>query len=134
MHLRSSDLAAYALLGGSALLGLALWPSLPERMAIHFGPSGNADNVVAKPLAIVLAPGVGVGSVLVTRYGPDWLTRNTSGPWMESLSVVFLAGVIAYVQVFLYAWNLGFDVSPSLAIAPVVVAACALVAYSFTRA
>lgn len=133
MNLRTSDLVAYALLVGSALVGLALWPTLPDRMAVHFGPGGNPDNVVAKPTAIVLAPAIGVVGVLLTRHGPDWGTRSYQGPRTEAVTVVFVGGVIAYLQLFLYAWNVGVEVSPTLAVAPVLLAAGLLVGYVTLR-
>lgn len=133
MNLRTSDLVAYALLVGSAVVGLVLWPTLPERMAIHFGPGGTPDEVVAKPVAVVLAPAVGVGAVLLTHHGPEWLTRSHQGTRMEAVTVVFVGGVIAYIQLFLYAWNVGVEVSPTLAVAPVLLAAGLLVGYVTIR-
>jgi uncharacterized membrane protein len=133
MNARSADLAAYALLAGAALVGLLLWGRLPDRMAIHFGTSGVPDSFVAKPLGVILAPAVGLAGVLVTRYAPDWLRRSHTTPEVENLAVVFLGAVIAYTQGFVYAWNLGYRLDAAVVAVPVLVAAFALVAYSYTR-
>ncbi|MFC7175767.1 DUF1648 domain-containing protein [Halosegnis marinus] len=134
MNVRSSDLAAYVLLALPVLAGLLLWGALPDRMAIHFGTSGAPDNYVARPLGVVLAPGVGLFAVLVTRYAPDWLSRTYTAPQVERATVVFVAGVVAYVQGFVLAWNLGYRADPTLlAVAPVLVAAGAFAVYTYAR-
>lgn len=133
MNARSADLAASALLAGSVLAGLLLWGQLPDRMAIHFGAGGAPDSFVAKPLGVVLAPAVGLGGVLVTRYAPDWLRRSHTAPEVENLAVVFLGAVIAYAQGFVYAWNLGYRLDAAVVAVPVLVAALALVVYSYIR-
>lgn len=133
MNVRASDLLAYALLGGSVLVGLLLWSALPDQMAVHFGGNDQPDNYVAKPLAVVLAPGIGLAAVLVTRYAPDWASRTYHSPEVERLTVVFVSAVIAYVQGYVYAWNLGYQVPASLVVVPVLVGAAALVLYSYTR-
>lgn len=133
MNARSADLTAYTLLAGAVLAGPLLWGQLPERMAIHFGAGGEPDNFVAKPLGVVLAPLVGLGGVLVTRYAPDWLRRGYTAPEVENLAVVFLGAVVAYAQGFVYAWNLGYRLDTAVVAVPVLVAALALVVYSYTR-
>jgi uncharacterized membrane protein len=132
MNARSADLVAYTLLVGAALAGLLLWPALPDSMAIHFGAGGEPDSFVAKPIAMVLTPAIGVVAVLLVRYAPEWASRTRS-PYVETLSVVFVASVIAYVQGFVYAWNLGYRLSMWAVLAPVLLVAAAFVAYTYTR-
>jgi uncharacterized membrane protein len=133
MNARSADLVAYALLVGAALAGLLLWPALPDSMAIHFGAGGEPDSFVAKPVAVVLAPAIGVAAVLLVRYAPEWASRTRS-PYVETLSVVFVGSVIAYIQGFVYAWNLGYRLSIWVVLAPVLLAAAAFVAYTHRQA
>ena len=52
---------------------------------------------------------------------------------MENLAVVFLGAVVAYAQGFVYAWNLGYRLDTAVVAVPVLVAALALVVYSYTR-
>jgi uncharacterized membrane protein len=40
------------------LLGGVLYPLLPEQMAVHWNASGEADGTAAKPIAVLLMPGV----------------------------------------------------------------------------
>jgi uncharacterized membrane protein len=132
MNIRSADLVAYTLLVGAALAGVLLWPTLPDSMAIHFGAGGEPDSFVAKPIAVVLAPAIGVASVLLIRYAPEWASRTRS-PHVETLSVVFVASVIAYMQGFVYAWNLGYRPSIWVVLGPVLLVAAAFVAYTYRR-
>jgi uncharacterized membrane protein len=132
MDARSADLVAYTLLVGAALAGVLLWPALPDSMAIHFGAGGEPDSFIAKPIAVILTPAIGVASVLLVRYAPEWASRTRS-PHVETLSVVFVGSVIAYVQGFVYAWNLGYRPSIWVVLGPVLLAAAAFVAYTYTR-
>lgn len=134
MSVRSTDLVAYALLAGSVLAGVLLWPSLPDTMAIHFGVGGQPDSFVSKPLGVVLAPAIGFAGVLVTRYAPDWASRTYRSPAVESATVLFVVAVVAYAQGFVYAWNLGYRVNSTVVVlVPVLLAAGAFVAYTRTR-
>jgi uncharacterized membrane protein len=132
MDARSADLVAHTLLVGAALAGVLLWPALPESMAIHFGAGGEPDSFIAKPIAVILTPAIGVASVLLVRYAPEWASRTRS-PHVETLSVVFVGSVIAYVQGFVYAWNLGYRPSIWVVLGPVLLTAAAFVAYTYTR-
>jgi uncharacterized membrane protein len=127
---RTADAIAYALLAGAVLAGLALWPALPDRMAIHFDAGGTPDNVVTKPLAVVLAPVVGVAAVLVTRYAPTWANTGPASPRVETAAVLFVAGVVASLQGFVYAWNLGYRLDATVVVVPVLAAAALLVGYA----
>jgi uncharacterized membrane protein len=133
MNVRSTDLVAYALLAGSVLVGLLLWSSLPDSMAIHFGVGGEPDSFVAKPVGVLLAPTIGLGAVVLTRYGPERASRTYGSPYIENVAVVFTATVIAYAQGFVYAWNLGYRPGSLVVLAPVLLAAGAFVAYTYTR-
>ena len=131
MNVCSTDFVAYVLLVGSVLVGLSLWAALPDRMAIHFGAGGAPDSFVAKPVGVLLAPAIGLGAVLLIRYGPEWASRTSGSPHVEALSVVFTASVITYAQGFVYAWNLGYRVNATVfVLVPILLAAGLFVAYT----
>jgi uncharacterized membrane protein len=131
VSLRPTDLAAVALLACSALAGLAVWPSLPAEMAIHFGVSGEPDNFVSKPLGVLMAPVIGVGALAFVRFSAR--VDPTADRRTLDVSVLFLGATIAYVQSFVLAWNLGYRFDPLVAVAPVLLGAGLLVAYAFKR-
>lgn len=130
LHRRRIDWFAVGLLAASSLVGLALWPELPEQMAIHWGSGGSPDDYLAKPLAVVGLPAFGVATIAFTRLAPDSL-KNTPGG--EDLAVLFVGGVFAVLQGTIYAWNLGYRFDIWLVVAPILVAAGLLVWYTTTR-
>jgi uncharacterized membrane protein len=128
---RRADALALALLGAVTVAGLALSPSLPSSMAIHFDASGQPDNYVARPLAVVLGPAIGVAAIVFTRLaarfddGADRLTLDAS--------VVFLGGIVALVQTQVLLWNLGYRVDVTLVVVPILLAAGVLVVFALRR-
>jgi uncharacterized membrane protein len=129
---RRADLTAYALLLCAVLLGVVLWSALPERMAVHFGPGGSPDSYVSRPVAVVLAPTVGAGAVLLVRHAPEW-TSSSDAPAVESVAVLFVGVTVAGLQTFVYAWNLGARISPALVTGVVLAGAALLVWYVRAR-
>jgi hypothetical protein len=121
---------AVASLAAASLVGLVLWSSLPGQMAIHWGANGSPDNHVAKPLAVVGLPTVGVASILFVRLAPDSL-KNTPGG--EDRSVLFVAGVFTLLQGTIYAWNLGHRFDIWLVVAPILLGTAVVVAVSTLR-
>jgi uncharacterized membrane protein len=125
---RRADRFAYALLAGAVLLGLGLWSALPDPMAVHFGADGAVDGVLAKPLAVVLAPAVGAVVVLAVRHAP-----GDDSPAVRRATVLFVGVTVAGLQTFVYLWNLGHRVSPALVVGTVLVGAALLVGYAVAR-
>lgn len=101
-------LVAAGVVGALLLLGAVLYPSLPERMAIHWNASGRVDGTAAKPVAVLSMPAiVVVASVLLELTGSDAGDRIVGSVAMLLLLVV---------QVAVFAVNLGVGV-PIVAIA-----------------
>lgn len=128
---RTADLVGVALLVAAALAGVALWPRLPAEMAIHFDASGTPDNYASKPVGVFLTPVLGVVAVALMR-GTKRIDPSADERTL-SVAVVYLAGVIAYVQGLVLAFNLGYAFSMTAALAPVFVGAAVLVAYALAR-
>jgi uncharacterized membrane protein len=121
-----------ALLAVAALAGLAVWPSLPGELAIHFDASGSPNNYVSKPVGVFLAPAIGVATVAFVRYVPRFDPRPTDERVLD-VTVVFLGALIAYVQATVLAWNLGYRFDIAVVLGPVFAATALLVAYAFHR-
>lgn len=116
---------------GVALAGFALWGDLPPEMAIHFDASGTPDNYVPKPVALLLTPAIGLGSVAVVRYAVR--TDPSADPLVGTGAVYFVGGVVAYVHALVLAYNLGYAFSMWAALVPVFVASAALVVWAVSR-
>lgn len=126
---RRADVVAVGLVAAAAVVGLVLWPSLPDQMAIHWSGS-QPDSYVSKPVAVFGVPALGVAAVALVRLAPESLTNTPGG---EAVSVLFLGAVLAWMQGLVYAWNLGYRFDVELAVVPVLVGAGLLVAYAATR-
>jgi uncharacterized membrane protein len=99
------------------LAGVALYPSLPDQMAIHFDASGTAGNYAPKPVAVALMPAVVVGMSLL--FSVTNVDREEA--IVGSLAMLLLVAV----QFMVFGANLGvsFPIVPiSLGMAAVLVA------------
>jgi uncharacterized membrane protein len=84
------------------LLGGVLYPLLPEQMAVHWNASGEADGTAAKPIAVLLMPGVVVLMALLFKIADIDADEQVVG------SVAMLLLLVIQTMVFLV--NLGIDV------------------------
>jgi uncharacterized membrane protein len=124
---RRFDLLAVALLAIPAVAALLVWDALPAEMAIHWNAAGVPDNTAAKPLATFGLPLFGVATVAVVRLVPDSLTSTPGG---ETVTVLFVGVVFAWVETLVLVWNLGYRFNVTLATLPVLVLAAGLVWYA----
>lgn len=113
MRFTRYDYAGVALLGLVAVAGVALLPSLPDRLAVHFG-TGGPDSFVSPFVGVLLLPAVGVGTVAFLRLVSARPGTNAVSPSYGLL----LAAFLAYVQAVVLAWNLGYPVDVSVAVLP----------------
>ena len=133
MALRSRwpDRLAAGLLVATALAGVALWPRLPAEMAVHFDAGGEPDTYVSRPVAVVLAPIIGVAGVGITRLAER--SDPSSDPRVGRATVLFVGGVVAYAQGLVLAYNLGHAIRLPFTLAPVGIASVGLVGYALVR-
>ena len=122
------DALSVALLVGAALAGLALLPSLPGRIAVHFGSGGAPDGYLAAPLGVVLVPVIGLLALGAVR-GVVPLGRDVPAPSWFGLA---LAAFLAYVHGVVLAWNLGLAVNVTLFVLPAV-AVVVVLAFAIDR-
>jgi uncharacterized membrane protein len=88
--------------GALVLLGVALYPALPDRVAFYWLGPGEADGTVPKLVAVLFMPAVVVFmSLLFERVGVDADNRVVG-----SLAMLLLL----VVQVMVFMVNLGVDV------------------------
>jgi uncharacterized membrane protein len=116
-HLAAHRRVAAVCAGVLLLAGVALYPSLPDQMAIHFDASGTADNYAPKPVAVALMPAVVVGMSLL--FSVTNVDREEA--IVGSLAMLLLVAV----QFMVFGANLGvsFPIVPiSLGMAAVLVA------------
>ena len=121
------DLLAVALMAIPAVAALLVWDALPAEMAIHWNAAGTPDNTAAKPLATFGLPLFGAATVAAVRLLPDSLTSTPGG---ETVTILFVGVVFAWVETLVLGWNLGYRFNVTLATLPVLVVAAGLVWYA----
>ncbi|MHB9286263.1 SdpI family protein [Halobacteriales archaeon Cl-PHB] len=121
MKLERRDLVGGGIVLVTVVVSALVYPDLPEEMAIHFGSSGEPNNFVARPLAVVSMPALSVALLALFDVLPrvDPLGENFAEfEAYYDLVVVLTVGVLAYVQILILGWNLGYDVPVTQAIVP----------------
>jgi uncharacterized membrane protein len=92
----------------TVLAGIALWPQLPSRMAIHFSAAGAPDTYVPKLAGVLLMPVVMVLTVGVikgaTRLDPPEDPRTMHV--VRTATALFLAAI----HLLVLGWNVGYAV------------------------
>ncbi|PSP95423.1 hypothetical protein BRC84_03165 [Halobacteriales archaeon QS_1_68_44] len=131
VSLRSTDLAALGLLAAATAAALVLWPRLPGSMAVRFDAGGTPDTYVSRPVGMVLAPVIGIAGVGITRLAER--SDPSSDSRVVRATVLFVGGVVAYLQGLVLAYNLGHAVRLPFALAPAGIASVALVGYALVR-
>lgn len=130
-RVRRRTVVDVGLIGVATAAGLVLWPRLPAEMAIHFSASGTPDHFVSRTVGVVLLPGIMVATIAVLNAA-----ARLDPPDDERVFAVVSSGtmtLLAAVHLFVLAWNLGADISPTAVAAAVLLAAFGLVAYAFVR-
>ena len=121
---------AVALRASPAGAALLVWDARPAEMAIHWNAAGTPDNTAAKPLATFGLPLSGAATVASGRARPgSW----PGPPGGETVSILFVAVVFAWVEGLVLAWNLGYRFNVTLATLPVLVLAAGLVWYAVRK-
>ncbi|WP_435185245.1 DUF1648 domain-containing protein [Halobellus sp. EA9] len=110
------DALSAAVLVGAAVVGIALLPSLPDRIAVHFGAGGSPDDYLSATLGVVLVPAIGLVALAAVRGLVSLGNDVPAPPWFG----LALAGFLAYVHGVVLAWNLGYRINVTLLVLPAV--------------
>ncbi|HZG88367.1 DUF1648 domain-containing protein [Paenibacillus sp.] len=100
----------------SVAASLYFYAELPDSMAVHFGPGGDADDWLVKPVAAFLMPAILLFVAAVLHFTPNWerdeSKRRRAGEANAFVGVV-VAALLLGIHAFLLAYNLGYPVSAS---------------------
>ncbi|MBV0903826.1 DUF1648 domain-containing protein [Haloarcula salina] len=121
-------LASAAVVALTAVGGIAVWPRLPAKTAIHFSASGTPDIYVSKSVGVALLPAVMALTLLILdaafRLDPPATPRI--GGVVAVATMAFMGSIHGLVL----GWNLGYAVPFDLVLVGSLVWALALVAYA----
>jgi immunity protein, SdpI family len=125
MHLTKTRIAIVLVVVLTFAVTLLAWPSLPDRVVSHWGPSGEANGSLPKAWGILLVPFLSAGLaallLLIPRIDPLRANIEKFRETYEGFILVFLLFLLA-VQGFLLLWNLGIHVPVSMVLPPALAA------------
>ncbi len=105
----------------SFLIGLYLYPSMPDQMASHWDINGKVDNHLPKFWGLFLMPLVSVGMVLLFILIPkiDPLKENIE-KFMKYYNrfIIVLISYLFYIYSLTILWNIGYEFSMKNMIIP----------------
>ena len=101
----------------SFVIGIYLYPNMPEQMASHWNAQGNVDDYMSRFWGVFLMPFVFIGLALLFIAIPkiDPLKKNIEKfrkHYDGFIIIFFIFMFLVYVQTIL--WNLGTEISPNL--------------------
>lgn len=121
MNTRRSYLLGLTLIAASAVASALAYPTMPERMAVHWNAAGAADDRMARPLALALLPAVsalvlGVFAA-IPRIDPLGENVATFRETFDRFAIVVL-GLLTYAHLLVLAWNARYRFEMLQALAP----------------
>lgn len=101
----------------SFIIGIYLYPRMPEQMASHWNAQGNVDDYMSRFWGVFLMPFVFIGLALLFIAIPriDPLKKNIEKfrkHYDGFIILFFIFMLLVYLQTIL--WNLGTKISPNL--------------------
>ena len=105
----------------SLLLGLAVYPYLPDQVANHWDAYGQVDGFTTKMSGIIFIPIMilATGALMIFLPMLDPLKANLAGfRGSYYRIVVLMAGFLFYLQGITLAWNLGWNFNLVMALTP----------------
>jgi uncharacterized membrane protein len=103
------------------LLGIVLYPQMPDPMASHWNASGEVDGYMSKFWGVFLMPLLLVGLLFLMFLVPklDPLKKNIDKfrKYYDGL-ILLISGFLLYIYVLTLVWNLGYRFNMGLMMAP----------------
>lgn len=121
MKFKKTDLIIISLILFSFIIGIYLYPKMPERMASHWNIKGEADDYLSKFWGLFLIPLISIGLFLL------YLTIPKIDPLKENIKkfreyfdgfFILLFLFLFYVYLLTIFWNLGLKFNIAQAIVP----------------
>jgi uncharacterized membrane protein len=111
MSTRTTIIVVSVLIVLATLVGVALWPRLPDPMASHWDVNDQVNGYMSKFWGVFLMPLMTAGLVLFFLAIPkiDPLRANIAAfRDAFNLFIVFFTGFMVYIYILTLLWNLGY--------------------------
>lgn len=87
----------WALIGAMFVLAAVVWPSAPERIPVHWGPSGQPDAYGGKFEGLLLMPLLALGLYLLLLFLPRVDPRRANYERFEGAYKIIRLSVVAFL-------------------------------------
>ena len=119
--MRKSEIIVLGIILLSFIVGIYLYPQMPEHMASHWNAQGQVDGYMSKFWGLFLMPFILVGLALlfvaIPRIDPLKANIEKFRKYYDGFIILFFIFMLSiHFQVIL--WNLGIRISPNV-IAPI---------------
>lgn len=123
MSIKTSLTISFALIAVAAIIGLILWPQLPDPMPSHWNTAGEIDGYMSKFWGIWLMPLITLGLTLLLAFVPSLDPLKANIEKFRGLYNAFIIGFVAYM-LYVYALTLaaalGYQFNMTYMLLPVV--------------
>jgi len=105
----------------SFLIGIFLYPSMPEKMASHWDSKGNVNGYIPKFWGLFLIPFImillSLLFIAIPRIDPLKENIEKFRKYYEIFVILFLI-FIFFIYILTILWNMGVKINPNLIISP----------------
>ena len=113
--------AAIGIVALSILIGIAIYPSMPERMASHWNANDQVNGYMPKAVALFLMPSISailIGFfIIIPKIDPLGKNiRKFKGHF--EMFILLITLFLFYLHLVTIGWNMGLDLKISQAISP----------------
>jgi uncharacterized membrane protein len=119
--MQKSKIISAAVVLLSFIIGIYLYPQMPQVLASHWNAEGNADGYMSKFWGLFLIPIISLGIFLLLIFIPriDPLRKNISKftKYYDIFVLVFV-GFMFYLYLLTIFWNLNFRFNMTLLLIP----------------
>jgi len=109
--MKKSERIALVIIAVSFILGVYLYPSLPDSIASHWNDRGEVDGYLGKFWGIFLLPIISVGALLLfmifSRIDPKRENIEKFRKHFDKI-IIFIFLFFFYIHVLSLLWNLGY--------------------------
>jgi uncharacterized membrane protein len=121
MKLSTLNWISLAIVGLSFLIGVAVYPQMPESVASHWNLQGQADGYMGRFWGTFLFPilmtALFLGFQIIPKIDPKYKNINTFRNYFEGFILVFNLFLICLYSLVI-AWNLGYQLPFNVVLPP----------------
>ena len=113
------EVVQWVLIGAMFVLAVALWPSTPDRVPVHWGFAGEPDRYGGKAEGLLLLPLITLGVYLLMLFVPRIDPRRAEYARFEGAYGVLRLSIVAFQALlygFILLWGRGVELDVTVVV------------------